>query len=120
MQVSRAVRREMERENATMPEALVYRPRETWPAPDKWPPGLVEVWQSRGFLVQIYEAKDGAQRLSVCRTSLKGDRWQDGITWDDLQRLKAECGRGDASVEIHRRLSFPFACISFALLAMPL
>ncbi len=26
----------------------------------------------------------------------------------------------DASVELQRRLSFPFACISFALLAMPL
>jgi LPS export ABC transporter permease LptF/LPS export ABC transporter permease LptG len=29
-------------------------------------------------------------------------------------------GARDASVEIHRRLSFPFACISFALLAVPL
>jgi hypothetical protein len=35
-------------------------------------------------------------RLSVCRTSLAGDRWQDGITWDELQRLKRECGYGDA------------------------
>ncbi len=26
----------------------------------------------------------------------------------------------DADVEIQRRLSFPFACISFALLAMPI
>ncbi len=29
-------------------------------------------------------------------------------------------GARDVSVEIHRRLSFPFACISFALLAVPL
>jgi LPS export ABC transporter permease LptG len=36
--------------------------------------------------------------------------------------LLRERGKGarDASVEIQRRLSFPFACISFALLAMPL
>lgn len=103
MQVSRAVRRELERENAKMPEELVYRPREEWPSPDKWPPGLVEVWQSRSFLVQIYEPKDGATRLSVCRTSLGTDstRWKDGITWDDLQRLKRECGRGNLwAVEI--------------------
>lgn len=35
-------------------------------------------------------------RLSILRTSVKGDRWTDGITWDDLQRLKFEAGYGDA------------------------
>lgn len=94
--VNREVRREMERENAKMPAALIYRPREEWPSPDKWPKGLVEVWQSREFLVQLYEAKDDAQRMTVCRATLNaaGTRWEAGITWGELQRLKRECGRG--------------------------
>jgi len=39
-----------------------------------------------------------------------------------MRTLLRERGAGarDASVEIQRRLSFPFACISFALLAVPL
>jgi LPS export ABC transporter permease LptF/LPS export ABC transporter permease LptG len=39
-----------------------------------------------------------------------------------MHALLRERGTGarDASVEIQRRLSFPFACISFALLALPL
>jgi len=34
--------------------------------------------------------------------------------------VSAKTGARDVSVEIQRRLSFPFACISFALLAVPL
>lgn len=54
-----------------------------------------EVWRSRAFLVMVYH-QDGYERLSVLRTepALNG-RFAEGITWDDLQRLKAECGRGD-------------------------
>lgn len=36
-------------------------------------------------------------RLSVLRTTLeqKSGRWADGITWDELQQIKAECGYVD-------------------------
>lgn len=69
-------------------------------ARDKWPnlatPMPIEVWRSREFLVQIYDERDAVERLSVCRANLStGGRWEDDISWDDLQRLKAECGRGD-------------------------
>jgi len=37
-----------------------------------------------------------------------------GVLWRERNKER------DASVELQRRLSFPFACISFALLAMPL
>lgn len=61
-----------------------------------------EVWRSRRFLVQIYPPKNGGQRLSVCTTEPTGHTWKDGITWDDLQRLKAECGRANTwAVEIY-------------------
>lgn len=57
----------------------------------------LRVLRSRDFLVQEFAANAPAKvRLSVCRTTLYGDRWQDGITWDDLQQIKRECGYGDA------------------------
>lgn len=75
----------------------------------EWPPTLrllsqqpVEVWRSRGYLVQVYRACDGVLRLSICTTEIDGDRWADGISWRRLQRLKAECGFGDReAVEIY-------------------
>lgn len=70
----------------------------------------VEVWVSQEFLVQVYtirahEGQAPALRLSVCRTTAGTDgRWHDGITWDDLQRVKREIGRGDAyAIEVYPR-----------------
>ena len=34
-------------------------------------------------------------RLSINRTLLSGERWEDGITWDELQSIKMQCGYGD-------------------------
>ena len=63
----------------------------------------VEVWRSRGFLVQIFVAAlPATERLSVIRTTPERDGWRQEISWDDLQRLKAECGRGDrCAVEVY-------------------
>jgi hypothetical protein len=47
--------------------------------------------------VQEYaEAAPVLVRLSVLRTTLdpKVGRWVDGITWDELQSIKAQCGYG--------------------------
>lgn len=100
---NRAQRRELERVNARLPLHLEDVPRDDWPmsvavraaAP-------VAVWRSRHYLVQQFAAPAPAvARLSCLRTSLSGDRWADGITWDDLQRLKAEAGFADAwAVEV--------------------
>lgn len=54
-----------------------------------------EMWRSRAFLVQVFPMKNGYERLSVCTTEHNGESFVDGIAWDDLQRLKSECGRGD-------------------------
>ena len=95
---TRAQRRELERENARRPVALAPVPRSEWPADlASHPRAPVAVWRSRDFLVQQFAASAPAIcRLSILRSSVKGDRWADGITWDDLQRLKAEAGFGDA------------------------
>jgi hypothetical protein len=53
-------------------------------------------------LVQEFEAKPPAVvRLSVSRTSTDGERWVDGISWDDLQRIKNAVGYVNAcAVEV--------------------
>jgi hypothetical protein len=90
---TREQRRQLARDNAKLPAELQPVPREQWPNPNG--PQL-EVWRSRDFLVQVFTAEAPASwRLSINRTSLKGDRWDDGISWDELQRLKGECGFAD-------------------------
>lgn len=95
---TRAQRRALARENAKRPECLEPVPRDQWPTDmAAHPRAPTAVWRSRDFLVQQFEAPAPAVcRLSILRTSLQGDRWADGITWDELQRLKAEAGYADA------------------------
>jgi hypothetical protein len=77
-------------------------PREMWPqrAPEDAP---LEVWASRDFVVQIYAYADEGERITVSRTAMQPNgRWAEGITWDDLQRIKRECGRADRwAVEVY-------------------
>ena len=103
MNVSRAVRREMERENARLPVTLQTVHRDAWPA-RAHDPNRVRVWQSRDWLVQEFTTGDGMAiaRLSVHRGTLDGQRWADGVTWDQLQQIKREVGYGDHdAVEIY-------------------
>jgi len=99
--VSRQQRKALERENLRWPEALAEVPLESLPRhqSDKF----VRVLRSRRFLVQVFDEPGGVVRLSASRTVLRGDgRWEDGITWDELQRLKAEAGYGDRfAVEVY-------------------
>ncbi len=63
------------------------------------------VWRSRHFCVQFWpENKIGiVGRLSVMRCELDArGGWRDGITWDELQRLKKEAGFGDTwAIEVY-------------------
>lgn len=90
--ITRQQRRQLERDNAKQPAALAQVQPENWPYAQ---PKLIEVWRSRDYLVQVFD-EDGIERLSVARTSIdtNSGRWVDGISWDDLQRIKRECGRG--------------------------
>jgi hypothetical protein len=102
MKPTRAQLKQLAIDNSQYPEHLIPIPRERW-SPAPWDETeRTEVWRSRKFLVQVFAQKDGAQRITVCTTRPQGHTWQAGIAWDDLQRLKAECGRGDAwAVEIY-------------------
>lgn len=99
MRTSRRDRRALAADNRREPAALRSVPPHEWPA--YRPEGLTAVWRSREFLVQVF-THERAFRLSVCRTQVTGDRWTDGISWDDLQRVKHECGLGDrCAVELY-------------------
>lgn len=88
----------MTRGLVAFPRHLVRIAREEWPAV----PGCddhklpLELWQSRDWLVQVYQERGGL-RVSVRRIS-----GLDGITWDELQGVKAGIGRGDRwAVELY-------------------
>ncbi|OGT54680.1 MAG: hypothetical protein A3E01_10030 [Gammaproteobacteria bacterium RIFCSPHIGHO2_12_FULL_63_22] len=103
---TREERRALEAENKRWPANLVRVPEEALDRrsiiPRDHQPD--EVWRSRDFLVQVFNEKAGVVRLSVIRTCHDGNQWADGITWDELQRLKMECGRGDKeAVEVFPR-----------------
>lgn len=100
--------RQLRRDNAKWPEYLSPVPFHDWPADTK----ILEspschrrmaVLRSREFLVQVFD-EGNLFRLSVCRTDydLDKQRFRDDISWDDLQRLKAQAGYADKmAVEIY-------------------
>lgn len=96
---TRAQRRQLARDNQKHPEFLQEIPRDQWPSHSV---SRTRLWRSRDFLVQEFaESPPVTVRLTVSRTTLQGGRWLDGISWDDLQRLKRECGHGERdAVEI--------------------
>lgn len=72
-------------------------PREKWPAEfDEGGVPVIGCWRSRSHLATAYAEKPPTVRLTVLRTVIQHDgHWLDGITWDDLQRIKNECGFAD-------------------------
>lgn len=52
----------------------------------------LRVWESKDYLAVLYEQPDGYRRLSVnCTRKNAQGEWRDGITWDELYRVKNEC-----------------------------
>jgi len=90
----------LRKENRKYTEALEEIPKSSWPsfrAPFLAPS---RVWRSKSFLVQLYEEERGT-RLTINRTTVNEFGWAQGISWDELQRLKAQTGFGESwAVEI--------------------
>ena len=100
-QERRAAIKALERDNLSLSPNMREVPQDQMPAAMV---GIVsKVWRSRRFLAQLYVESAGILRLSVNRTSTPdGNRWADGITWDELQAVKGQCGFADAwAVEIY-------------------
>jgi hypothetical protein len=102
---TRAQRRQMAKENAKQPQELTLIPRSDWPESGRQNKALLRVWRSRDYLVQEYEEPRPAMvRLSVLRSTIdpSAGRWNDGITWDELQAIKNECGySGHDALEVY-------------------
>lgn len=103
----RAMRTYLTRENLKWPEKL------TLVAPSEWPKlkpdsdaRMVMLYRSREFVCQVFHEPSHpaiVARLSINRTTID-DRggWMQGITWDQLQRLKCEAGYGGLdAVEVY-------------------
>jgi hypothetical protein len=95
------IRRDYQKRHRAFPKNLAPIPKEEWPITTS---ALIadEAWCSREFLVQIFRPQGQPIRLSICRTILAADgSWKDGITWDEMQKVKSDVGFGDSwAVEV--------------------
>lgn len=99
----RALRRDLWIQNQTQPETLTPVPKELWPRnPVSFQSNRAFVWRSKHFLVQGFQEQQDIIRLSICRADIDDNgKWKEGLTWDELQRVKRECGYADRdAVEI--------------------
>ena len=104
VKVTKSQLREMKRRNASRSDALTPVPESEWPDSHLSSPSRPKrVLLSRRYLVQEFLEDSGVIRLSVNRTLIGRDGdWADGITWDDLQQIKRDCGYGDSyAIEIY-------------------
>lgn len=77
---------------------MVEVPSDEWPFMPAWETVPIRVWRSKDYLAVLYEQRaDGMRRLTVnsvrrmpVRARRDGTDWRDGITWDELQRIKNE------------------------------
>lgn len=93
----------MESQNKKWPAHLVDVPEDQWPVGRHLTLRPSRVLRSSEFIVQEFHEND-VTRLSVNRTHVDPAtmRWVDGITWEELQQVKAECGYGDReAVEVY-------------------
>lgn len=94
-------------QNSQQPKEMTVVPNHEWEHRHHAYPTLRTVWRSRYFLCQgFHEGSADAPviRLSINRCELDEatGRWKDGITWDELQQIKRECGFGNSeAVEIY-------------------
>lgn len=91
---TRQQRKALEHANAQWPVEGRDIPREQWPADGA--NKRMRVMRSRDFLVQAFQEPDQIVRLSINRTTLdvKTGRWDEAISWDELQAIKDNMGYG--------------------------
>lgn len=92
----KALRRALAEQRRRFPSHLVEIPPSEWNERCKAAAHQpLRTWQSKDFAVHLWQDTRGNKRLTVCRTEINNDgSWKDGITWDDLHRLKSEAGFG--------------------------
>jgi len=93
MNTTRNQRRKLKKDNLTQPNLLTEIDR------DKWPSDRVanrtRIFRSKKYLVQEFD-EQSCIRISVNRTVMNSNgRWDENITWDELQEIKREIGYGN-------------------------
>lgn len=98
--MNRADRKAQHKYVSGLPRRLTPISREKWPSDRSQ--SRTAVWASREFLVQRFEY-DGLIRLTINRSRIGPDgRWEQGITWDELQKVKREIGYGEVqAIEVY-------------------
>ena len=63
------------------------------------------VFLSHKFMVQVHSEENGIIRLSINLIAIdENNRFIDGITWEEIQQIKRECGYADSyAIEIYPR-----------------
>jgi hypothetical protein len=87
----------LEKQNKTYATEMAKIAIDDWPPSVKINPRRPQmIFRSKDFLAQFHEDPNGYLRMSVQRTTQYTDgNWKDGITFDELQRVKRECGFAD-------------------------
>ena len=99
--MTRQQRQILKKQNKRQSWCLCEVPRKDWPNQDG---SRLNVWRSRGFLVQAFEEENGVIRLSINRTAHNGESWNDDITWDEINLIKRQLGfYDDYAIEIYPR-----------------
>lgn len=98
----RGIRKMMAKENAKWPDIPIKVQKDHWPPRESLKNYPLNVWRSKNWLIQEYKENDHI-RLSVNRTTIAPDgKWDEGISWEDLQWIKEQIGYGDRwAVEIY-------------------
>lgn len=101
----RALVREQHEHVKSFPAKLTPIPEsELLPAFAQMSSHPVAAWVSRDYHVQLWDEGEGKLRLSVCRSRLGKQSWEDKLTWDELMQIKREVGYGDwYGVEVYPR-----------------
>ena len=102
----RQIQLRIDEDNRQWPKCLKLIPKEFWPLPYAY--NVIAVLRSQHFLVQVYQEANEIIRLSVCRTNIvpadnaEGWRFEEGISWEELQRCKSEAGFAERdAVEVY-------------------
>lgn len=94
----RMFRKAFDQEQASQPWTLKQVPRDKWPksavaSAVASAVSIIEVWRSRKYLVVLYQ-EPCCLRMTINRAELGAGGWKADLTWDEIQMIKDEIGRG--------------------------
>lgn len=100
--LTRNDRRLLKKQSAKWPDVMTEIPVADWPT-QHTDRKFFKAWRSNRYLAQAFHEKEGVIRLSVNKTVLlSNNKWDDGLSWDELQAIKRQCGYGQLlAVEIY-------------------